>query len=61
MQSAYCKFHSETETGLVKVSNDIACLIDSGEEVALVLLDLSSAIDSIEHCISNWSLREVLF
>ena len=48
MQSAYRKFHS-TETVLVKLFNDVACSIDAGEEVALVLLDLSSAFDTIDH------------
>ena len=48
MQSAYRKFHS-TETALVKLFNGVACSIDAGEEVALVLLDLSSAYDTIDH------------
>ena len=48
MQSAYRKFHS-TETALVKLFNDVACSIDAGEEVALVLLDLSSAFDTIDY------------
>ena len=48
MQSAYRKFHS-TETAHVKVFNDVACSIDAGEEVALVLLDLSSAFDNTDH------------
>ena len=50
MQSAYRKFHS-TKTALVKLFNDTACSIDAGEEVSLVLLDLSSAFDTIDHCI----------
>ena len=53
MQSAYGKFHSN-KTALLKLFNDDACSIDVGEEVALVLLDLSSAFDTIDHiCLIN--------
>ena len=48
MQSAYRKFHS-TETALVKLFSDVACSIDAGEELALVLLHLSTAFDIIDH------------
>ena len=47
-QSAYRQFHS-TETGLLRVCNDILQAIDEGQEVVLVLLDLSSAFDTIDH------------
>ena len=48
IQSAYRKFHS-TETALLKVSNDILRAVDQHQEVVLVLLDLSSAFDTIDH------------
>lgn len=48
LQSAYRKFHS-TETALLRVCNDILLAIDRGQEVVLVLLDLSSAFDTIDH------------
>ena len=48
LQSAYRCFHS-TETALLCVFNDILCAIDRHQEVVLVLLDLSSAFDTIDH------------
>jgi hypothetical protein len=49
-QSAYRANHS-TETGLLKVQNDILRAIDDGYGVYLVLLDLSAAFDTIDHTI----------
>ena len=48
LQSAYRCFHS-TETALLRVFNDILVAIDRHQEVVLVLLDLSSAFDTIDH------------
>ena len=50
MQSAYRKSHS-TETALLKVTSDILEAIDSGSSCVLVLLDLSTAFDTIDHSI----------
>ena len=47
-QSAYRCFYS-TETALLRVFNDILLAIDRRQEVVLVLLDLSSAFDTIDH------------
>ncbi len=47
-QWAYRKFHS-TETALLKVSNDILSALDKGSAVILVMLDLSSAFNTIDH------------
>ena len=49
-QSAYRDHHS-TETALVRVYNDIVTAIDNGDVCALVLLDLSSAFDTVDHSI----------
>ena len=49
-QSAYRTAHS-TETALVRVSNDILRAIDNRQSVFLVLLDMSSAFDTIDHSI----------
>ena len=49
-QSAYKRFHS-TETALLKIENDIALSLDSGNTVSLTLLDLSAAFDTID-CIT---------
>ncbi|PVD35288.1 hypothetical protein C0Q70_06570 [Pomacea canaliculata] len=38
-----------TETTLLRVTNDILCSVNSGNLVLLVLLDLSSAFDTINH------------
>ena len=49
-QSAYKIFHS-TETSLLTVTNDIMLSLDKGENVFLVLLDLSAALifDTVNH------------
>ena len=47
-QSGFRKHHS-TETALLKVSSDIMMSADCGRCTVLVLLDLSSAFDTIDH------------
>jgi len=47
-QSAYRRFHS-TESAVLVVHNDIIRAIDEGHVVALALLDLSSAFDTVDH------------
>jgi hypothetical protein len=47
-QSAYRRHHS-TETTVVSDLNDIIRAVDSSNAVALVLLDLSAAFDSVDH------------
>jgi hypothetical protein len=47
-QSAYKSCHS-TETALLKVKNDMLSELDKGKAILLVLLDLSSAFDTIDH------------
>ena len=48
LQSAYRRFYS-TETALLCVYNDTLLALDSRQEVVPVLLDLSSAFDTIDH------------
>jgi len=48
LQSAYKVFHS-TETSLLRVHNDIVLAFDKGENVLLILLDLSAAFDTVNH------------
>ena len=57
-QSAYKSSHS-TKTTLLKIQNDKALSVDSGKAVALTLLDLSKALDTIDHsllydCLHDW-------
>ena len=47
-QSAYRQFYS-TETAMLRVLNDVLRIIDNRSEVVLVLLDMSSAFDTIDH------------
>ena len=47
-QSGFKPLHN-TESALLKVSNDILLSTDSGKFVVLVLLDLSAAVDTVEH------------
>ena len=47
LQSAYRQHHS-TETTLLKVKNDLLMAMDKGQVTLLVLLDLSSAFDTVE-------------
>ena len=56
-QSAYRKCHN-TETALVKISNDLLLSADNKDVSILVLLDLSAAFDTIDHCILLNRLRE---
>ena len=45
-QSAYRRFHS-TETALLRVHNDIMARLHKKKMIALVLLDLSAAFDTL--------------
>ena len=47
-QSAYKQYHS-TETALIRVHNDILTAIDNRRTVILLLLDLSTAFDTVYH------------
>jgi hypothetical protein len=47
-QSAYRPFYS-TETAVLRVLSDILKAVDSGDVAGLVLLDLSSAFDTVDH------------
>src|SRR6266568_4314946 len=47
-QSAYRPFHS-TETALLRIKNDLLLAMDNRKVSALILLDLSSALDTIDH------------
>ena len=50
MQSAYRPYHS-TETALLKIHNDVMIALDEGNEIILLLLDLSSAFDTVDHTV----------
>ena len=56
-QSAYRKCHN-TETALVKISNDLLLSADNKDVSILVLLDLSAAFDTIDHSILLNRLKE---
>ena len=50
IQSAYRSGHS-TEIALLKVKTDLLHATDCQEVVCLILLDLSSAFDTVVHCL----------
>ena len=47
-QSGY-KVHRSTETALLMITNDILLSLDRGDNVFLLLLDLSAAFDTVNH------------
>ena len=58
LQSAY-RAKQSTETALIKVLNDILCVVDDRQCVLLVLLDLSAAFDTIDHDKMLFRLKEL--
>ncbi len=48
LQSAYKEFHSN-DIALVKVTDDILCVVDNKKLVILVLLDLGATFDTVDH------------
>ena len=50
LQSAYKRFHS-TKTAFLQIHNDIVDNMDNDKVIALTLLDLSAAFDTIDHLI----------
>ena len=56
-QSAYRSSHS-TETTVLAVHNDLARTMDRGNISALVILDLSAALDTVVHSIMLQVLRD---
>uniref|UniRef100_A0A8C6U6R4 Reverse transcriptase domain-containing protein n=1 Tax=Neogobius melanostomus TaxID=47308 RepID=A0A8C6U6R4_9GOBI len=56
-QSGFRKQHS-TETALLKVSSDVMMAADSGKRTVLILLDLTSAFDTVDHQVLLRRLRD---
>lgn len=59
-QSAYRAGHS-TETALLRVHNDLLCILDRGDLAVLVLLDLSAAFDTVDHQQTSTLCRTVRY
>ena len=57
MQSAYRPNHN-TGTALLRVRNDLLCILHERKAAILVLLDLSAAFDTIDHTIMLTRLRD---
>ena len=47
-QPAYCE-HYNTETNLIRLSNDILWLMERQQVTAMAILDLSAACDTVDH------------
>ena len=59
LQSAYNQFHS-TETALIKVHIDIIWTMERKGVTILLLLDLSSAFDTIDHQVLITRLQDLI-
>ena len=59
LQSAY-RVGCSTETALLKIKSDIDQVLDEGDDVLLVLLDLSAAFDTIDHEILLHRLKHLV-
>ena len=57
-QHAFCKLHS-TETTVLSLFDDLYNLLDTGQPIQLILLDLSSAFDTLRHDILIERLRNI--
>lgn len=57
-QSAYRKFHS-TETATLRVHNDLQCALGEGKCSLLVMIDLSAAFDTVDHCLMIHRLQQL--
>jgi hypothetical protein len=57
MQSAY-KQGTSTETALIRIKADVDMILNDGDSVLLVLLDLSAAFDTVDHNILLTRLQQ---
>ena len=58
-QSGFRRNHS-TETALLKILNDTRCNLDNHKLTVLVLLDLTAALDTVDHHILLNRLRNLV-
>ena len=59
-QSAYRSHHS-CETALLKIQEDMLCMLEPKSCVIVLFLDFSAAFDTVDHCILLNKLKNQFF
>ncbi len=58
-QSGFTAYYS-TESALLKVFNDVLVAVDAGKNAVLILLDLTAALDTVDHNVLIGQLEHLI-